>query len=87
MKSRYVKKINENDELISDIIYLKNLNINGYHERNSFLYVINNIFDYDLILRKSFINWWNSELRPRRERLFLRKTECLITDISKLERT
>ena len=56
MKSRYVKSINENDELISDVMYLKNLNINEYHERNSFLYVINNTFDYDLILEKSFIN-------------------------------
>jgi len=56
MKPYYVKSINENDELISDIMYLKNLNINEYHERNLFLYVINNIFDYDLILRKLFIN-------------------------------
>ena len=43
IKSYYVKNINKNNELISDIIYLKNLNINKYHERNSFLYVINNI--------------------------------------------
>ena len=48
MKSRYVKKINRNDELISDIMYLKNLNINRYYERYSFLYDINNIFNYDL---------------------------------------
>jgi len=37
MKPRYVKDINGNDELISDVMYLKNLNINEYHERNSFI--------------------------------------------------
>ena len=56
MKPYYVKRINKNDKLISDIMYLKNLNINKYHERNSFLYVINNIFNYDLILGKLFID-------------------------------
>ena len=56
MKPRYVKRINESNKLISDIMYLKNLNINRYHERNLFLYVINNTFNYDLILKKLFIN-------------------------------
>ena len=56
MKPHYVKNINENDELISDVMYLKNLDMNKHHERNSFLYVINNTFNYDLILRKPFIN-------------------------------
>ena len=56
MKSRYVKRINKSDELISNIMYLKNFNINKYHERNLFLYLINNIFNYDLILEKLFIN-------------------------------
>jgi hypothetical protein len=56
MEPRYVKGIDGKPEIVSYIVYLRSLNIDGHHELNTHLYVINNTFKYKIILGKPFLN-------------------------------
>jgi len=61
------------------------LDIDGHCERGTFLYVVHDLPNHDIILGKPFLDRWDGRLNCRRGKLFLKETGSLIRDIKRLE--
>ena len=70
-------------DIVIDEIVTISLDIDTHHEEGTHLYVVENLAGHELILGKPFLQRWNALMSPKKGKIYLKDSRCLIKSIEK----